>query len=154
MAPVLIKILLITLVSAVFAIGLYFVFLSYVSKPVYTGISNGKLGQCGSKPNCVNSEYPGERSIEAISVAELATDKVWHTVKLAITSTGGNVIEQTDNYLRAEYTSTIFRFVDDLEMRWDTRAQLLHIRSGSRSGTSDFDVNRKRVEAIRRQISK
>jgi len=46
--------------------------------------------------------------------------------------------------------SNIFKFVDDVEIRRD--GNVCQIRSGSRVGYSDFGVNRKRVETIRRAV--
>jgi uncharacterized protein (DUF1499 family) len=43
----------------------------------------------------------------------------------------------------------MWRFVDDVEFHADDSARVIHLRSASRVGTSDFGVNRKRAEAIR-----
>ncbi len=45
------------------------------------------------------------------------------------------------------------RFVDDLEARLDIDAGLIHMRSASRTGYYDFNVNRKRVEQIRKKMN-
>jgi uncharacterized protein (DUF1499 family) len=60
------------------------------------------------------------------------------------------VITESNGYLYAEFTSTIFRFVDDVEFLIDVKAQVIHVRSASRLGTSDLGVNRTRVEKIRK----
>jgi len=44
-------------------------------------------------------------------------------------------------------------FVDDVEFLLDEKAGVIHVRSASRLGRSDFGVNRDRVETIRRQIA-
>ena len=44
------------------------------------------------------------------------------------------------------------RFVDDLELTFDEKAGVLHVRSASRLGRRDFGVNRARVEALRARI--
>ena len=54
-----------------------------------------------------------------------------------------------DDYLAVTFTSSIFRFVDDLEIRIDTDQQLIHLRSASRVGRSDGGVNRKRLERLK-----
>jgi uncharacterized protein (DUF1499 family) len=62
---------------------------------------------------------------------------------------GGSIqVEETD-YLAATFTSSVFRFVDDLELRIDTSQQTIHLRSASRVGRSDGGANRKRVELIK-----
>ena len=61
------------------------------------------------------------------------------------------VVEETATYLHIEFTSTLFRFVDDVEFLADETAKVIHVRSASRLGKSDLGVNRKRVEEIRRR---
>ena len=65
-----------------------------------------------------------------------------------------SVITVSDSYLHAEFTSAVFRFIDDLEFLVDDTAKVIHVRSASRLGTSDLGVNRKRVEEIRRRWQK
>lgn len=57
-----------------------------------------------------------------------------------------------DHYLAATFTSAIFRFVDDLELRIDPRQEVIHIRSASRVGRRDGGVNRRRVEKFKAQF--
>jgi uncharacterized protein (DUF1499 family) len=62
-----------------------------------------------------------------------------------------------ENYIHAEFTSAVFRFVDDVEFLF-TKEQdgevMVDIRSASRVGHSDFGVNRKRMEDIRDKLNK
>jgi uncharacterized protein (DUF1499 family) len=51
--------------------------------------------------------------------------------------------------LRATYTSKVFRFVDDVELRVDADAGVVHIRSASRVGHDDLEANPERVARIR-----
>jgi uncharacterized protein (DUF1499 family) len=41
-------------------------------------------------------------------------------------------------------------YVDDVELFYDDKAGLVHVRSASRLGRRDFGVNRSRVETLRR----
>lgn len=66
---------------------------------------------------------------------------------------GSRVTESGNEFLRAEFRSTVFGFVDDLELKLDETKQLVLARSASRIGYSDLGVNRKRVEEIRRRYS-
>jgi uncharacterized protein (DUF1499 family) len=59
----------------------------------------------------------------------------------------GGIVVATDTYLRAEFTSAVFR--TSMMLSCDDRARLIHVRSASRVGRSDSGVNRKRVEEIR-----
>ena len=53
------------------------------------------------------------------------------------------------DYIRAEFRSRIFQFVDDVEFLFENQGNVIHVKSASRTGYSDFGVNRKRVEKIR-----
>ncbi len=70
-------------------------------------------------------------------------------VKEVIIEMGGETQSENDAYLAATFTSGFFRFVDDVEIRIDMEASLIHVRSASRAGYSDMGVNQIRVEAIR-----
>ncbi|MCF6221793.1 MAG: DUF1499 domain-containing protein [Robiginitomaculum sp.] len=107
------------------------------------GLVDGRLAPCSGKPNCVNSE---EGTPDEVKISPLNTNSL-DNVKAAIVSLGGAITSSQDNYVSAEFTSGIFKFVDDVEVRLgDGRVQ---IRSASRVGYSDNGVNRTRVEAIR-----
>jgi len=66
------------------------------------------------------------------------------------------IVSVEDNYLHVEFRSAIFRFVDDVEFlvvipeEQRPTEQRIHFRSASRVGYSDFGVNRRRMEQIRR----
>ncbi len=107
------------------------------------GLADGRLAACSSKPNCVCSE---DGASEKASIAAFSIDNMG-SLKTAIEASGGAVTSSTDTYLSAEYTSGIFKFVDDVEARLD--GGQVHIRSASRVGYSDRGVNRARVEALR-----
>lgn len=62
------------------------------------------------------------------------------------------IVEEGQDVLRAECRSRIFRFVDDVEIRFDDQAKLIHFRSASRLGRRDFGVNRERMETIRQEL--
>ena len=46
----------------------------------------------------------------------------------------------------------MFRFVDDVEFHLRSAEGVIAVRSASRIGTSDFGVNRRRVERIRDRL--
>ena len=58
------------------------------------------------------------------------------------------IIESDIDYLHAEVTSRIMKYVDDLEISFSPEDNKLIIRSESRVGDGDFGVNRKRVDLI------
>jgi uncharacterized protein (DUF1499 family) len=63
---------------------------------------------------------------------------------------GGSINVEKADYLAATFTSSIFRFVDDLEIRVDTDKNQVQLRSASRVGRGDGGVNRKRIERLKR----
>ncbi len=63
------------------------------------------------------------------------------------------VVHDDGNYLKAEFRSAIFSFLDDVEFEFDDAAKLIHFRSASRVGYYDFGANRRRMATIIRQFS-
>lgn len=63
------------------------------------------------------------------------------------------ITERTDDYLRVEYKSPLFGFVDDVEFWFPPDrgnvSSRVEYRSASRLGQSDGDINRKRIRALR-----
>ena len=68
--------------------------------------------------------------------------------ELVTESTDAKLVTATDVYLHAEYQSSVFRFVDDVEFYVDAENSLIHFRSASRVGYSDWGVNRQRMEKL------
>jgi uncharacterized protein (DUF1499 family) len=62
-------------------------------------------------------------------------------------------MQRDAHYLAATYHSRLFRFVDDLELRLDPGAGLIHVRSASRVGHADFGANQRRVKRLARAFS-
>ncbi|XP_047088577.1 uncharacterized protein LOC124700497 [Lolium rigidum] len=66
-----------------------------------------------------------------------------------------NIVEKGDDYVRVEYESPIFGFVDDVEFWFPPgKKSIVEYRSASRSGFKDFDINKKRVKALRLELEK
>ncbi len=63
------------------------------------------------------------------------------------------IVAEKENYLHAEFTSKVFRFVDDAEFLLDEKTKTLYFRSASRLGYGDFGVNRKRIEVIKSRLA-
>jgi uncharacterized protein (DUF1499 family) len=122
-------------------------------KPSNLGVRDGKLAPCPSTPNCVcsQSEDAGHK-IEPLTYK--STPQVaFSQLKQAIASQPRTkIITQSPNYLYAEFTSAIMKFVDDVEFYLDEDAKVIHVRSASRLGQSDLGVNRKRIETIRAKL--
>jgi uncharacterized protein (DUF1499 family) len=59
------------------------------------------------------------------------------------------LVEQRKDYLYAQSSTSVLKFTDDVEFWLDPAAGVIHMRSASRLGHSDFGANRKRLEDIR-----
>ena len=143
--------ILFVVVLLLLAIVIYFFVLGNRSKSGEApGLSAGELAQCGSKPNCVCSEHNAKNDfyIEPLAFKPEVADPL-AVVKSIIQEMGGEVVNEADDYLATTFTSGIFRFVDDVEVRLDKKDSVLHIRSASRVGHSDMGANRKRLEKLR-----
>ena len=121
--------------------------------PEDLGMPSGRLAPCPSSPNCVCSEDPATRAfVEPIRLAGPA-DEVRRRLKAALEALPRTrVVAEEPGYLRAECRSRFLGFVDDLELRVDRGAGVVHVRSASRVGHSDLGVNRARVERLRRTL--
>lgn len=119
------------------------------------GLVEGRLSKCPDKPNCLCSEHKSDidHYIEPITVSLDNGDAVLPVLKSSIREMGGSMQTESGNYLAATFTSSLFRFVDDLELRIDPDAGLIHVRSASRVGHGDMGINRKRVELLRKLYS-
>ncbi len=101
---------------------------------------------CGDKPNCVSTiDNREEHNIAPFELIEGTTLAQLEEIILQQPRT--KVAKRTDDYLRVEFTSKIMRFVDDLEVKIE--GNNLVVRSESRTGHSDFGVNRKRADTLR-----
>ena len=131
-------------------LGLLFAVISCSGKnPADIRMINGRLSPCPDTPNCVCSEDEGRSSfIEPIAFND-AAEISWERAKAVIQQMGGSLKTSEDGYLRATFTTKVFRFVDDLELRMDDKKKVFHVRSASRVGHSDLGVNRRRIERLR-----
>ena len=144
------KILVSIIAVLIVVVCAYFAYLSMNETTPDTGLTEGKLRPCPATPNCVSSETNGEKFIEPFkATADIQLSDLWDATIKNVVDQGGKIETQEDDYVWATFQSSLFKFTDDLELRQDTEANIIHVRSGSRSGKSDLGVNRKRVEAIR-----
>ncbi len=145
------KLAMMIIAGLVLAVVLLFAARSYMSRsnPPELGLVGGVLRVCGERPNCVGSESSsGDHRIEALMYVgdRAATEAV---VAKALAAIGTNIVRRQGDYWHAMAVSKLFRFIDDVELRFDDTAGVVHIRSASRVGHSDLGVNRKRVESLR-----
>lgn len=119
------------------------------NRPNYLGVTHGKLAPCPTSPNCVCSYNQDAHHIAPLEFSS-SFQNARHQMKQLVTGLKGFIlIHEEEDYLRFEFMSAIFKFVDDVEFYFDGQSQLIHVRSASRVGYYDFGANRKRIENIR-----
>jgi len=118
------------------------------TRPDNLGVKNGRFAPCRPTPNCVSSQ--ADPADKEHYIAPIAFSGTMPELRRAVESmTRATVISEEGNYLYAEYRSALLGYVDDVELLLDESARLVHVRSASRLGRSDFGVNRKRIEELR-----
>ncbi|MGZ3648481.1 MAG: DUF1499 domain-containing protein [Syntrophales bacterium] len=119
-------------------------------RPLNLGITDGKLSPCPDSPNCVSSQSSDKRHfIEPVRYEGTEQRAMGRLVGVVQGMKRCRIITIDDHYIHAEFTSAFFRFVDDVEFYFDSEAKIIHMRSASRIGYSDFGVNRQRMEKVR-----
>jgi len=109
----------------------------------------GALSPCPGSPNCVStkSDDPG-RAMSPLPCLQSDRESMDRLVRIIREMKRATIVTATPSYLRVEFRSALFRFVDDVEFVLDESARLVHFRSASRTGYYDFGVNRRRMEQI------
>ena len=131
------------------------------SAPTDLGVRGGKLKAPSKTDNSVSSQaalWPDSPQHANAQIAPLALqgggDETIARIKVLVErDADARVITSRPDYLYAQYTSKVFRFVDDTEFWYDPVAGVVQVRSASRVGQSDLGVNRKRIEAIRKALA-
>lgn len=129
--------------------------------PTDLGVRSGKLKPPSGTDNSVSSQaalYPDHPRHLAAQIAPLPLRGDGLATLARIKSivevmTGAKIIKSEADYLYAQYTTTLMKFVDDVEFWYDPVAQVIQVRSASRIGESDLAVNRKRIEAVRAALA-
>jgi uncharacterized protein (DUF1499 family) len=119
------------------------------SRPMNLGVHDGKLAPCPASPNCVSSQSTDkDHAVEPFPFSGAPAEAMADLKKVLSRMPRARIVTTTETYLHAEFTSALFRFVDDVEFWCDESARTIHLRSASRVGNSDLGVNRKRIESL------
>ncbi|QUX92769.1 DUF1499 domain-containing protein [Marinomonas sp. A3A] len=130
----------------------FFIYVNMSNKlPEGLGVTDGELMPCPSTPNCVSTQaspedldhyaepvvYTGDRMKTQLSIESFMLNK-------------GNthLVSSTLGYVHFEVKSPLVGYIDDVEFYLPAADSVVHIRSASRVGYSDFGVNRERVRQI------
>lgn len=126
-------------------------------EPTDLGMHGGKLKPPSATANSVSSQaalYPGlpQRLAARITPLALRGDGPATIAKISVivaAMAGAKIIKSDADYLYAQFTTPLMKFVDDTEFWYDPAAQVVQVRSASRIGKSDMGANRTRIEAVR-----
>lgn len=123
-------------------------------RPNTLGVKDGQLSPCPKSPNCVVSQgqSDADHTIAPIQYDGDQATAMARLIELVKAMPRTEIIQQTDDYLYAEFTSQLMGFVDDVEFYLAPSTSVIHVRSASRLGESDLGVNRQRIETIRDQF--
>lgn len=126
------------------------------SRPAVLGFNGGKFAPPSWKPNCVSStvEKSDSHYIDPIKFGGTATDAWKKLAGLMRATARVTIVTEKSDYLYAEFKTAGMGFVDDVEFALDEKAGVIHVRSASRLGVRDFNVNRNRIEGLRSAMQK
>jgi uncharacterized protein (DUF1499 family) len=116
------------------------------------GAARAHFEPCSSAPHCVSSQAPETDTRHYI--VPFTFDGAPRGAMAALKRVVGAIprtrlVTESADYLHYEFTSRVFKFVDDVEFYVDEAAKRVDVRSSSRIGWWDVGVNRRRVEQIR-----
>ncbi len=120
------------------------------TRPSNLGVHDGTLAPCPESPNCV-STFASDKThaIKPLSYSGTSINAKQKLIRVIDSFPRTRIISDTGTYLDVEFTSFLWRFVDDVEFVFDDSAKTIQFRSASRLGYGDMGVNRKRMETIR-----
>jgi uncharacterized protein (DUF1499 family) len=110
--------------------------------PADLGVHHGALAPCPSPAHCARVDWPVADAEAALAALVPVVESTPRTA----------IVQQGDGYLHATATSSLFGFVDDLELYADAAHGVLQARSVSRLGDSDLGVNSQRLAALEQQL--
>lgn len=124
-------------------------------RPDNLGVKDGRLASCGRRLNCVSSQADAgdaQRYVAPIPFKGTTAEAIAAARRAVESMARARAVRVEANYLHAEFRSKLMGYVDDVEFTFDATAGVLHVRSASRLGRRDFDVNRERVAALRARL--
>lgn len=112
-----------------------------------------QLLPCPSSPNCVSTlAQDADHTIAPYRYRKSRAETKEALKKILHSLPRTKLVDEDETYLHYEFTSFLFRFVDDVEFVLEDDTKTIHFRSASRTGYSDLGVNRKRMERLRSLI--
>ena len=104
-------------------------------RPGDLGVNGGRLKPCPDSPNCVSSQSTDEEhEIDPLPLATSPSEALEELKNIILSMERTSIIEQTDDYLYAEFKSAMMGFVDDVEFYVDAENEVIHGGAGARGG--------------------
>ena len=126
------------------------------TRPKTLGASGGQLARCPeNKSNCVCSQHRqnqtqlGKYYVQPLAYEGDGAEAMTRIIAVLMQQKGCTIITNTGVYLHAEFKSPKLGFIDDVEFLLSPEERVIHVRSASRLGLSDWGVNRNRVRELR-----
>ncbi|RZC57763.1 hypothetical protein C5167_005063 [Papaver somniferum] len=143
-------------------------------KPNYLGVQNNPhaLALCPATNNCISTSEDvtdlthyappwsynpenGRGRKKPVSREEAMNELILVIKSKKPDNFTPRIVEKKDDYIRVEYESPIMGFVDDVEFWFPPgKNSTVEYRSASRFGNFDFEVNKKRIKALRVELEK
>ena len=116
---------------------------------------DGRLRPCPATPNCVSTQATdASHRMPPIRFTGSPAEAMARLARVVEGMPHARIVAREGDYLRAEYRSLVFRFVDDVEFVLDSAAGVIHFRSASRVGRGDLGVNRRRMREVTRRFGR
>ena len=112
---------------------------------------SARLEPCPPTPNCVSTQArdPGKR-MEPIAYRGDLRRARRILLKLLAELPRVRILSADEHLIRAEFTTPVLRFRDDVDFLLDPGAGVIHFRSASRTGHHDLGTNRRRMNRLTR----
>ncbi len=115
-----------------------------------TRLVNDHLLPCPPDVSCVVSFQENSKSyIKPIAYHSDLNQARELLLKVLTVVPRTQVIETTDNYIKAEAKGKFFGGIDELEFYFSPHQSVIQVRSASRNRNFDLGLNRRRLEQIR-----
>ena len=127
-------------------------------QPNNIGVSNERLKPPSKTRNSVSSQaylHNDHVQMQYASIEPLpfknnsAANSMQVLLAVLKSMQGVTIIDAKPDYIYAQSTTKVLKFVDDVEFWVNPAKGVIDVRSASRLGREDFGANRARVEAIR-----
>lgn len=101
--------------------------------PSNLGVIDGRLSPCPDRPNCVPSQSDDDaHAVLPLKYETTAAEAIFDLKMIISRMKRAAIVKESPNYIHVEISSSLLRFIDDVEFLVDDVAEVIHIRSASR----------------------